>query len=99
MLQDHPEGARWRAAIASRVVEILPALRPLLKASSQDEYTLIGGDSLIEANGKAKLIELNMYPCLCIEGTRAAQFNRQVSQPMLKDVAATVLLENSSTEF
>eukprot|EP00435_Cladocopium_sp_Y103_P021559 s1035_g5.t1 len=57
---------RWRNAIAQRLLEAAPALEPLLSQTRRQRtrYSLVGGDALIQSNGDAKLIELNMYPNL-----------------------------------
>merc|ERR550525_1314650 len=92
VLQDLPEYEAWHGAIKQGVREILPALRPLLKASSAHRYTIIGGDALIERTGEAKLIELNMYPNIGILGERCRDFNMEVCTPMLQDALAKILV-------
>ncbi|CAE7207829.1 unnamed protein product [Symbiodinium sp. CCMP2592] len=75
-----PEAERWRSAVRQCLTEALPALWPLLEASSLDRYALVGGDALIERSGDAKLIEFNFFPNL---GSRNGALNSLVKQPML----------------
>lgn len=65
-LQSSDQASHWRGAIAQRLLEAAPALEPLLRQTRQQRkcYTLVGGDALIQSNGDAKLIELNMR-CFC----------------------------------
>lgn len=78
-----PEAERWRIAVQQCLTEALPALWPLLEASSMQRYALVGGDALIERSGDAKLIEFNFFPNL---GSRNGALNSLVKQPMLRDV-------------
>jgi hypothetical protein len=95
-LHSRKEGGQWLNAIAQRVMDIIPALQPLIDATSADTYTLIGGDALIESTGGAKLVELNFFPALW---AKSEEFNAQVSQPMLYSMICKLLLGASNTEF
>eukprot|EP00441_Pelagodinium_beii_P019147 CAMPEP_0197664304 /NCGR_PEP_ID=MMETSP1338-20131121/58552_1 /TAXON_ID=43686 ORGANISM="Pelagodinium beii, Strain RCC1491" /NCGR_SAMPLE_ID=MMETSP1338 /ASSEMBLY_ACC=CAM_ASM_000754 /LENGTH=301 /DNA_ID=CAMNT_0043242917 /DNA_START=271 /DNA_END=1176 /DNA_ORIENTATION=- len=85
----------WHSAIARRIYEIMPALKPLIDASSQDCYALIGGDALIEASGQARLLEFNHFPAMF---AKCKEFNEIVSQAVLHDLIGKVLL-GASNEF
>lgn len=87
--------SEWHAAIARRIYEIMPALQPLIAASSQDCYALIGGDALIEKSGQARLIEFNHFPAMF---AKSKDFNDFVSQPVLHDLIGKVL-HGSINEF
>ncbi|CAK0808674.1 unnamed protein product, partial [Prorocentrum cordatum] len=87
------------AAIRRRVVQILPALQPLLDASSAECYTIIGGDAVIESTGEARLIELNMYPNMGLLSELGRDFNMWVITPMLKDALATILVGDERPEL
>jgi prolyl 4-hydroxylase len=89
------EGRQWHESITQRVMEVLPALQPLIDATSHDCYAFIGGDALIEYTGEAKLIELNPFPCMC---TKSEEFNTQVSQVVLNDLVLKVMF-GESNEF
>jgi len=91
-----PEGDAWHRSIARRVLEIFPALLPLLEQSSPDRYSIVGLDALIDSAGEARLIEANMYPNLW---DLMEDINVQVKQAMLRDVLARVLLGESPPEL
>eukprot|EP00434_Breviolum_minutum_P043505 symbB.v1.2.038786.t1/scaffold6174.1/size20348/1 len=85
-LQSSDQAPRWRRAIAERLQELAPALAPLLQASGdKGRYALVGGDALMQRNGEAKLIELNMYPNLC---SQQAVVDKGVFLPVLEDMMA-----------
>jgi len=94
--EDLEGSSAWHDAIAERLRDIEPAMRSLVTASSEDYYTLVGGDALIEESGEARLIELNYYPNL---GSHNAQINNRVKQPVLEDVIAKVLLRKRADDF
>ncbi|CAE7527868.1 unnamed protein product [Symbiodinium pilosum] len=95
-LQSVEEAPRWRQAIATKLREALPALSPLLEASSSDRYTLVGGDALIQGDGEAKLIEFNMYPNL-FSGWDIV--DKDVFTPILKDMMELILLGERAPGF
>jgi len=90
------EGSRWRTAIAERFAHVMPALRPLIDATSPDLYTLMGGDALIESTGSAKFVEFNFFPAMF---ANSLDFNTRVSQPVLRDVITKTMLGATDTEF
>merc|ERR1712096_554378 len=90
------QGSQWHNAIAQRVTDIMPALQPLINATSPDCYAFIGGDALIEYSGDAKLIELNPFPAMC---ATSDEFNTQVSQVVLHDLVTKTLFGAKNTEF
>jgi len=86
---------QWYHAISERLHEIMPALRPLIDASTHQTYALIGGDALIESSGKAKLLEFNFMPSMF---TTQDDYNINVAQPVLRDFLAVVLMGESPAE-
>eukprot|EP00930_Biecheleria_cincta_P098770 TRINITY_DN90415_c0_g1_i1.p1 TRINITY_DN90415_c0_g1~~TRINITY_DN90415_c0_g1_i1.p1 ORF type:complete len:395 (+),score=57.20 TRINITY_DN90415_c0_g1_i1:51-1235(+) len=90
------KAGQWYHAIADRLHEIMPALKPLIDASTHDTYALVGGDALIESTGQAKLLEFNFMPSMF---TTLDDYNINVAQPVLRDVLAMVLLGESPVEF
>jgi len=88
--------SQWHKSIAQRVTDIMPALQPLIDATSADCYAFIGGDALIEYTGDAKLIELNPFPAMC---ANSDEFNSQVSQFVLRDLVTKTLFGANNTEF
>lgn len=90
------KAGQWYYAISERLHEIMPALRPLINASTYQTYALVGGDALIESTGKAKLLEFNFMPSMF---TTQDDYNINVAQPVLRDLLAAVLLGESPAEF
>lgn len=90
------QGEQWRQAIEERVIEIMPALQPLVDATSNDCYAFIGGDALIQDTGDAKLIELNPFPAMWAQ---SVEFNTQVSKPILHDLVTKVMFGSNDTDF
>lgn len=90
------QGGQWHNAIRENFVQIMPALQRLIDTTSADSYTLIGGDALIESSGRAKFIEFNFFPAMF---ANSLEFNTQVSQPVLRDMIALILLGDERGEL
>jgi len=87
-LDSFPDGEAWHRAITRSVSGVVPALQPLIDASSLDRYAILGLDAVITSTGEAKLIEVNVYPNLW---NYDEPINEQVKQPLLRDVIDRIL--------
>ena len=76
--------------VADDTIEVLEPLR------RSEGYTIIGGDAVIDANGRAVLLELNFYPNLWDLNEVT---NTEVKQPLLRDVVTVVLFGAQPEDF
>ena len=66
------------------------------KASSSTEYTLIGGDAVIESSGRARVLELNFYPNLVCSDTKEGSQDQRLKLGLLEDVLRLLLHAESA---
>lgn len=69
-------------------IKIMRELAFLVAKSDREQYSILGCDFVVEANARAKLIEINAYPNLMHLNPSVAN---EVIYPMIKDTVSTLV--------
>ena len=81
-------------AVMGRYLDLIERIKPVLadttRASSSSGYILLGIDTLIQADGKVKLIEINTFPNF----VHTPEIINQVNVPFFKAAIRTMLGES-----
>ncbi|MEQ8313371.1 MAG: hypothetical protein RIC17_04570 [Gammaproteobacteria bacterium] len=92
-LADESEQAMF-AELKRSNTKIIRELPFLMAESDREQYTILGCDFVVEANSRAKLIEINAYPNLVHLDHSVAN---EVIYPMIRDTVST-LVSNEVSE-
>ena len=88
-----PNGREWFESITHLTRALLPVLSKIRRASSLFRYLIIGADAIPCADGKTRIVELNIYPNLTNPAMRDEVYVPVMSSVLLKAVAG---LDNGS---
>lgn len=83
----HPQFVAAFPALRQLIRDLCPALAGCIAASDKDHYLLLGVDTLICADGRVQLIEINNVPNFI----HTAEVNREVNVPFFEAVMQQLL--------
>ena len=86
-LQDYDRYPYFETAIHTMIRELYPVFEECISASSSTRFVLLGIDTLLQADGGVKLVEINIIPNF----NHTADINRSVNIPFFRDATRVMM--------